>query len=115
MSAMPVLPRTTPVQLFGAGEVAVPSALVSPPTESSRMEVRVIGAEEVPWAKRVPLTLRLSPPTKFLRMVLGWRVSVVRSEEHTSELQSHVKIVCRLLREKKVPSEPLRTRALLVL
>src|SRR5438477_7028876 len=25
----------------------------------------------------------------------------VRSEEHTSELQSHVKIVCRLLLEKK--------------
>src|SRR5438477_7959854 len=24
-----------------------------------------------------------------------------RSEEHTSELQSHVKLVCRLLREKK--------------
>src|SRR6266571_1168319 len=26
-----------------------------------------------------------------------------RSEEHTSELQSHVKIVCRLLLEKKKP------------
>src|SRR5690242_20966142 len=28
-------------------------------------------------------------------------VGVVRSEEHTSELQSHVNIVCRLLLEKK--------------
>src|SRR4051812_49735115 len=28
-------------------------------------------------------------------------VSVVRSEEHTSELQSHVNLVCRLLLEKK--------------
>src|SRR6266480_5776780 len=27
--------------------------------------------------------------------------SVVRSEEHTSELQSHVNLVCRLLLEKK--------------
>src|SRR6266480_4972773 len=27
--------------------------------------------------------------------------SVERSEEHTSELQSHVKLVCRLLPEKK--------------
>src|SRR6516225_4282581 len=27
-----------------------------------------------------------------------------RSEEHTSELQSHVKLVCRLLLEKKKPS-----------
>src|SRR5438477_8151910 len=26
-----------------------------------------------------------------------------RSEEHTSELQSHVKLVCRLLYEKKTP------------
>src|SRR5690242_17776432 len=29
------------------------------------------------------------------------RVDVLRSEEHTSELQSHVNLVCRLLLEKK--------------
>src|SRR5690242_21176411 len=29
-------------------------------------------------------------------------VALVRSEEHTSELQSHVKLVCRLLLEKKI-------------
>src|SRR5690242_20972941 len=29
------------------------------------------------------------------------RISDVRSEEHTSELQSHVNLVCRLLLEKK--------------
>src|SRR5467141_5261474 len=29
------------------------------------------------------------------------RVSVLRSEEHTSELQSHLNLVCRLLLEKK--------------
>src|SRR5690242_20958871 len=29
------------------------------------------------------------------------RTVVVRSEEHTSELQSHVNLVCRLLLEKK--------------
>src|SRR5690242_21889111 len=29
------------------------------------------------------------------------RVDMARSEEHTSELQSHVKLVCRLLLEKK--------------
>src|SRR4051812_49789765 len=28
-------------------------------------------------------------------------VALVRSEEHTSELQSHVNLVCRLLLEKK--------------
>src|SRR4051812_49795612 len=31
----------------------------------------------------------------------GATVSPARSEEHTSELQSHVNIVCRLLLEKK--------------
>src|SRR5260370_25932116 len=30
---------------------------------------------------------------------MAWRV--VRSEEHTSELQSHLNLVCRLLLEKK--------------
>src|SRR5260370_28973977 len=29
------------------------------------------------------------------------RLAAVRSEEHTSELQSHLNIVCRLLLEKK--------------
>src|SRR5438477_12964238 len=29
--------------------------------------------------------------------------TVARSEEHTSELQSHVNLVCRLLLEKKKP------------
>src|SRR5690242_16648746 len=31
--------------------------------------------------------------------------TVSRSEEHTSELQSHVNLVCRLLLEKKMPVE----------
>src|SRR4051812_49986188 len=31
----------------------------------------------------------------------AWTLDRVRSEEHTSELQSHVNLVCRLLLEKK--------------
>ena len=31
----------------------------------------------------------------------GWTQIVLRSEEHTSELQSHLNLVCRLLLEKK--------------
>src|SRR5438477_2401760 len=31
----------------------------------------------------------------------GWGPGTSRSEEHTSELQSHVNLVCRLLLEKK--------------
>src|SRR5260370_20337834 len=40
-----------------------------------------------------------------IRMALGAKRSavqwMVRSEEHTSELQSHLNLVCRLLLEKK--------------
>src|SRR5436190_17245998 len=32
---------------------------------------------------------------------LKWKISSCRSEEHTSELQSHSDLVCRLLLEKK--------------
>src|SRR5260370_29984699 len=33
-----------------------------------------------------------------------WKVEEARSEEHTSELQSHLNLVCRLLLEKKKTS-----------
>src|SRR5690242_21348966 len=36
-----------------------------------------------------------------LSLVASDVVSIDRSEEHTSELQSHVNLVCRLLLEKK--------------
>src|SRR6266571_7155334 len=38
------------------------------------------------------------PRTRSCRLPGSWRR---RSEEHTSELQSHVNLVCRLLLEKK--------------
>src|SRR2546430_12538276 len=38
------------------------------------------------------------------------RVQVLRSEEHTSELQSQSNLVCRLLLEKKKKSQPRRVR-----
>src|SRR5260370_6025501 len=41
------------------------------------------------------------PPAHAQRL---FRVLGKRSEEHTSELQSHLNIVCRLLLEKKKPS-----------
>src|SRR5690242_21624396 len=36
---------------------------------------------------------------KLAKLIMEW--SATRSEEHTSELQSHVNLVCRLLLEKK--------------
>src|SRR2546426_6984012 len=46
------------------------------------------------------LTRRLCVSGKGL-IWLAWPVSVSRSEEHTSELQSPCNLVCRLLLEKK--------------
>src|SRR5438034_7083625 len=45
----------------------------------------------------------------YIRAVLRASLAArrnARSEEHTSELQSHSDIVCRLLLEKKKPTEP---------
>src|SRR5438477_10762287 len=38
---------------------------------------------------------------RFARLPIGRGIPRRRSEEHTSELQSHVNLVCRLLLEKK--------------
>src|SRR4051812_49565307 len=48
------------------------------------------------WAGKLPATAFLSS------YLMGLRYP--RSEEHTSELQSHVNLVCRLLLEKKKQS-----------
>src|SRR3712207_8491505 len=47
------------------------------------------------------LGARHSSPAECDRRVQGWREARVRSEEHTSELQSRQYLVCRLLLEKK--------------
>src|SRR5690242_21582899 len=62
--------------------------------------------------ERAPLVELLDRPLLVLAAQLGQRTADVpldrgevpvdvRSEEHTSELQSHVNLVCRLLLEKK--------------
>src|SRR5438034_8852551 len=45
--------------------------------------------------------IRSSRSSALLKNVPMLRASEVRSEEHTSELQSHSDLVCRLLLEKK--------------
>src|SRR5438477_7751221 len=52
--------------------------------------VQGLSREVLPSIERVDLFLRRRRPKK-----------INRSEEHTSELQSHVNLVCRLLLEKK--------------
>src|SRR5256885_5789346 len=40
-------------------------------------------------------------PTWLNQIIGGWSMTGIRSEEHTSELQSPCNLVCRLLLEKK--------------
>src|SRR5690242_21206648 len=59
---------------------------------------------------RTPISARAAParrPARVRRLHRAWIAEASRSEwrrrseEHTSELQSHVNLVCRLLLEKK--------------
>src|SRR6266480_6973079 len=45
-------------------------------------------------------------PKESPRPAASWTAATTRSEEHTSELQSHVNLVCRLLLEKKKKNKP---------
>src|SRR5260221_920360 len=57
-------------------------------------------ARRAPGASRSSL-LASSPPVAKAKGTDAKRASRDRSEEHTSELQSHSDLVCRLLLEKK--------------
>src|SRR5438477_4258143 len=50
-------------------------------------------------------------PSNELTRPRPWVIIRGRSEEHTSELQSHVNLVCRLLLEKKKKPKHLRLRS----
>src|SRR5260370_42706458 len=59
-------------------------------------------------ARKAAPRVRLHQMTRVLsRLVAGFLalIVVLRSEEHTSELQSHLNLVCRLLLEKKKKSQ----------
>src|SRR2546429_5920776 len=49
-------------------------------------------------AERDDLVFQANSPARFSI----WISSIARSEEHTSELQSRLHLVCRLLLEKKI-------------
>src|SRR5438034_2416552 len=53
-----------------------------------------------------PITTSTAPPTRHPTLASAVRVTILstRSEEHTSELQSHSELVCRLPLEKKKTS-----------
>src|SRR2546423_3949644 len=63
---------------------------------------QVVAAEQLLLAGRSPLGVGEADAQQLARVVpLVQRLRRVRSEEHTSELQSLAYLVCRLLLEKK--------------
>src|SRR2546429_5830534 len=66
-------------------------------TDGFRGQVVSVNASD-PYATKEPFTVEYElNQTKFV----DWSKKMVRSEEHTSELQSRLHLVCRLLLEKK--------------
>src|SRR5438034_2844446 len=53
------------------------------------------------WQRRIPADERNRIPLALRCLLVEHDDGLVRSEEHTSELQSHSELVCRLLLEKK--------------
>src|SRR2546427_6935383 len=86
--------------------------MIRRPPRSTLFPYTTLFRSGLPW---VGLALGL-----LITFVVAWllgAVTVKRSEEHTSELQSQSNLVCRLLLEKKkkraarsVPSRPAHTR-----
>src|SRR5690242_20789737 len=93
-----------------------PRALPSLPTRRSSDLMRRGRGEVEPLHRQLgSAEPRHRPPDQLLvhsrrTAVERTAVEAARSEEHTSELQSHVKIVCRLLLEKKKGREAYRTK-----
>src|SRR5260370_30962585 len=86
-----------------------PRSTLFPYTTLFRSRFADHGRRPVEARERVPQRLCAQRPLavgKVLRLVAirvcdDAEVDVERSEEHTSELQSHLNLVCRLLLEKK--------------
>src|SRR5690242_20876356 len=81
---------------------SIVSRLVILVTSSS--SCAVFSTSQISLALFNPCTLLYSSRLREVRsIVVAWELkcSIWRSEEHTSELQSHVNLVCRLLLEKK--------------
>src|SRR5438105_11472235 len=57
-------------------------------------------------------TLAISVSAARISSICPGSEEILRSEEHTSELQSRVDLVCRLLLEKKKPQVAAHRRAL---
>src|SRR5437588_8344947 len=103
--------KTTTLQLLAgflepdAGEIRVDDRLMSSPggvVPPEKRNMSLIFQNYAIWphktvAQNVAFGLQVR---KLPRTEINQRVEAIRSEEHTSELQSHSDLVCRLLLEK---------------
>src|SRR2546426_8451609 len=91
-------PRSTLFPYTTLFRSAIGSLRVGQPAELAKLAVILMLARWLAARREAPATLRdLLPPG-------------VRSEEHTSELQSPCNLVCRLLLEKKKKKKKIETR-----
>src|SRR5260221_809703 len=63
--------------------------------------LRVFGKRELAQLNPFDLVVLLSLSNTVQNAIIGNESNTTRSEEHTSELQSHSDLVCRLLLEQK--------------
>src|SRR5947207_12016989 len=87
-----LFPYTT---LFRSAVLAGPIALAQASDNTLRLTLNSYAQKIVKDEAAVKAALQGYPGTR------GKLVRALRSEEHTSELQSHSDLVCRLLLEKK--------------
>src|SRR2546429_1951915 len=85
-----------------------PRSTLFPYTTLFRSWLNPPGVKVRPKAlSRTAVVLPRGIPSSLFRMVASDRASgPTRSEEHTSELQSRLHLVCRLLLEKKKNNDP---------
>src|SRR5690242_21192621 len=93
-----------------------PTSTLFPYTRSSDLNVLqfepLVAIPQIRWAVEVEVPLdpaELVAIDRRRHHIEDPAARLVRSEEHTSELQSHVNLVCRLLLEKK-KSKSIRPR-----
>src|SRR5690606_41593471 len=79
---------------------ALPIWLPNPATSSGRSSIRACSVGPPACSIRTIAAISSKPDTDSSRMLCSG-ARIVRSEEHTSELQSRENLVCRLLLEKK--------------
>src|SRR2546422_7687085 len=66
--------------------------------------------KNVPWGKAMMWIFLLSDTFIFSCFLISYMTVRMRSEEHTSELQSRLHLVCRLLLEKKKKTKIIATK-----